>query len=214
MFTKVSKQPFGYLHSQGHRSVVYVDDCYLQGHSFEACQENVWVTIHLLQKLGFTIHPDKSILIPTQVLVILGFIVNSLDITVFLTPEKIEKILHRIRHILDAQYGTIRVVASCIGLLVSSFPGVQFGPLHYRNLEICKNKALYCAGGDFDAPIVLTVEAFSELSWWVDNAQTVSRPIKTPGIDLTVYSDASLEGWRATNLHSTVDGRWSDSDCL
>ena len=44
MFTKVLKQPFGYLRSQGHQSVVYIDDSYLQGHSFEACQENVWVT--------------------------------------------------------------------------------------------------------------------------------------------------------------------------
>ena len=54
--------------------------------------------------------------------------------------------------------------------------------------------ALYRAKGDFDAPIALTVKAFSELSSWLDNVQTVSRPIKTPGIDLTVYSDASLEG--------------------
>ena len=52
MFTKVLKQSFGYLHSQVHRSVVYVDDSYLQGHSFEACQETVWITVHLLQKLG------------------------------------------------------------------------------------------------------------------------------------------------------------------
>ena len=46
----------------------------------------------------------------------------------------------------------------------------------------------------------------------MDNVQTVSRPIKTPGIDLAVYSDSSLEGWEATNLHSTAGGRWSDSE--
>ena len=113
--------------------------------------------------------------------------------TISLTPEKIEKILHMIRHILDAEYITIRVGASCIGLLVSSFPGVQFGPLYYRNLEICKNRALYHAKGGFDAPIALTVKAFLEWSWWLDNVQTVSRSIKTPGIDLTVYSDTILE---------------------
>ena len=37
MSTKVLKQPFGYLNSQGHQSVVYVDDSHLQGHSFESC---------------------------------------------------------------------------------------------------------------------------------------------------------------------------------
>ena len=121
------------------------------------------------------------------ILVFLGFIVSSLDMTISLTPEKIEKILHMVRHILDVEYITIRVVASFIGLLVSFFPGVQFAQLYYWNLEICKNMELYHAKGDFDATIFLTVEAFSELSWWVDNVQAVSRPIKTPGIDLTVY---------------------------
>ena len=29
MFTKVLKQPFGFLRSQGHQSVVYADDSYL-----------------------------------------------------------------------------------------------------------------------------------------------------------------------------------------
>ena len=153
-----------------------------KSHSFEACQENVSVTVHLLQKLGFTIHPDKSILIPTQIIVFLGFVINSLDMTISLTLEKLGKILHMVRHILDAEYITIRAVASCIGLLVSSFPAVQFGPLYYRNLEICKNRALYRAKGNFDTSIVLTVKAFSELSWWLDNVQTVSRPIKTPSM--------------------------------
>ena len=167
----------------------------------------------MLQKLGFTIHPDKSILIPTQVIVFLGFVINSLDMTISLTPEKIRKILHMVRHILYAEYITSRAAASCIGLLVSSFPAVQFGPLYYRNLEICKNRALYHhAKGNFDTSIVLTVKAFSELSWWLDNVQTVSRPIKTPSIDLTVYSDASLEGWGGTDLYSTVGGRWSVSE--
>ena len=62
MFTKVLKQPFGLLRSQGHHGVVYDDDSFLQGQSFEACQEYVWVTAHFLKKLGFTIHPDKYIL--------------------------------------------------------------------------------------------------------------------------------------------------------
>ena len=93
MFTKIL-EPFGYLRGLGHQSVVFVDHSYLQGHSFEACQENVSVTVHLLQKLGFTIHPDKSILIPTQIIVFLGFVINSLDMTISLTLEKIGKILH------------------------------------------------------------------------------------------------------------------------
>ena len=56
--------------------------------------------------------------------------------TISFTPEKIEKILHL--HFLDAEFITISVVESCIGLLASSFPVVQFGPLYYWNVKICK----------------------------------------------------------------------------
>ena len=50
------------------------------------------------------------------------------------------------------------------------------------------------------------------MSWWLDNVQTVPTAIETPGFGLIIYSGASLEGWVATNLHSTVGGRWSDSE--
>ena len=66
--------------------------------------------------------------------------------TISLIPEKLEKILHMVRHILDSEYITITVVASCIGLL-SLFPGVQFEQLYYRNLEICnKQGTVSCQG--------------------------------------------------------------------
>ena len=80
MFTKVLKQPFGNLPSQGHQSVVFVDDSNLQGHSFEACQENVWATVHLLQKLESTI--QSPYLFPRKFSGFLGFIISSLDMTI------------------------------------------------------------------------------------------------------------------------------------
>ena len=48
IFTKILKVPFGYLRKHGHPSVVYIDDTYLQGDSFQLCQKNVWATEKLL----------------------------------------------------------------------------------------------------------------------------------------------------------------------
>ena len=160
-----------------------------------------------LKNWGLLFSRISTCLFPTQILTFPGFCYHFIRYDfIRLTPEKIEKILHKVRHFLDAEFITIRVVESCIGRLASSFPCVQFGPLYYRNVKICKSKALYRANCDFDAPIALTVKAFSELNWRLDNGQTVPMAIKTPGFGLTVYSDASLEGWVATNLHS-VGGR-------
>ena len=60
IFTKITKAPFSVLKMQGHTSVVYVDDSYLQGDTYESCLQNVNDTIIMLRSLGFTIHPENS----------------------------------------------------------------------------------------------------------------------------------------------------------
>ena len=47
VFTKISKVPFGHLRSLGHNSVVYVDDSYPQGETYQACLDNISDTIKL-----------------------------------------------------------------------------------------------------------------------------------------------------------------------
>ena len=36
----------------------------------------------------------------------------------------------------------IRTAAQLLGLMISSFPGVMYGPLHYRRLNMEKTRAL------------------------------------------------------------------------
>ena len=92
IFAKITKVPFSVLRMQGHTSVVFVGDSYLQGDSYESCLKNVNDTIIMLRSLGFTIHPEISVLKPTQNMIYLGFIINSKDMTLALTEEKKQKI--------------------------------------------------------------------------------------------------------------------------
>ena len=64
VFTKVLKAPFAYLRRQGHASVIYLDDGYLQTSTYEECCRNIQCTTSLLEALGFFIS-DKSVLTPT-----------------------------------------------------------------------------------------------------------------------------------------------------
>ena len=66
----------------GHTSVVYVDDSYLQGDSYESCLKNLNDTIIMFRSLGFTIHPEKSVLKSTQNLTL-----NSKDMTLTQTEK-------------------------------------------------------------------------------------------------------------------------------
>ena len=88
IFKKITKVPYSVLRKQGHTSVVYVDDSYLQGDSNGSCLNNVNDTIAMLESLGFNIHPEKSVLKSTQNLIYLDFIINSKDMTLKLKEEK------------------------------------------------------------------------------------------------------------------------------
>ena len=87
-FTKLMKPPFLFLRSEEHLSVIYVDDCYLQGDSFSKCAENVIRTIEIQHRLGFDIKIDKSEIIPKQQLTFLGVIIDSFCMTIALTNGK------------------------------------------------------------------------------------------------------------------------------
>ena len=83
LFTKI----MNVLRESGHLSVVLVDDSLLQGDTKEECSTNVSEPIDLLGRVGFSIYTDKSIIIPTQILEFLVFILESIDMTVSLSDE-------------------------------------------------------------------------------------------------------------------------------
>ena len=61
IFTKILKPVFGYLRKQGHLSVVFVDDSYLQADTEQECIKNINATVNILTMLGYTIYTLKKI---------------------------------------------------------------------------------------------------------------------------------------------------------
>ena len=92
IFKKILKSPFSLLRKLGHQSVAYVDDTFLIGPTFIECARNIDATIDLLQLLGFTIHPKKSVLKPTRSLQFLGYIISLEQMTLPITIRKKENI--------------------------------------------------------------------------------------------------------------------------
>ena len=129
IFTKITKVPFSVLRMQRHISVVYVDDSYLQGESYESYLKNVNDTIIILRSLGFTIHPEKSVSKPTQNLIYLSFIIISKDVTLKSAEDKKQKNYDLCTKPFEKPKPKIRFVAQVIGNIVASFPAVPSGPL-------------------------------------------------------------------------------------
>ena len=156
VFTKILKPVFASLRVQGYTPVVYVDDSLLYGLTYEECQTNVMVTLESLQDLGFVIHSTKSVLYPTHVIVFLGFIFNTVKMTLSLTDEKKDRIKKLASELLVANKCTIRMVARFIGNLTASFEAVPGGRLYYRHIELCKIQALKGCKGDYESPCTLS----------------------------------------------------------
>ena len=95
----------------GHLNSGYIDDSYLQGDTSTECHRNVINTIMQLTKLGFRIHPEKSVFIPSQKLTFLGFVLDSIAMTVMPTGEKVQRILSVCATLLKTQMPTIKQVA-------------------------------------------------------------------------------------------------------
>ena len=88
VFTKVLTPPFEHLRSKEHFSVKYIDNSLLLGETSEICFRNIRAVVALLWKLGFTIHPQKSVLVPTQQITFLGFVIDSAKMAATLTEER------------------------------------------------------------------------------------------------------------------------------
>ena len=108
-FTKLLKPVFSNLRSIGHLSVIFRDDSYLQGADFNLCVKNVKDTITLLDQVGLVKQPEKSVLYPTQKLVFLGFLLDSIKMIISLTGEnthkKLRKLVKSFYNLLNLQYG-------------------------------------------------------------------------------------------------------------
>ena len=93
VFTKILKPVYSHLRSIGHICMGHIDDSLLLvAYSLGSCRKNIYDTVNLFTLLGFTIHPVKSVLEPTQTIQFLGFVIDSVAMTVKLPPSKAAKV--------------------------------------------------------------------------------------------------------------------------
>ena len=144
-FTKLLKPVLAKLREEGHVSTSFLDDSLLLSDSEEESVQNVQATVQLFRSLGFIIHPDKSILEPTQQIQYVGVVNDSRDMSVPLTAERKCNLKDSCNKLLKARKLTVRDLAKVTGKVVGSFTAVKYGPLYYRHLE--ENKKSCTAGG-------------------------------------------------------------------
>ncbi len=209
-FTKILKIPLSHMRELGYTIAGYLDDQILMADTINESLEAGQYAAKLFEDLGFTINLEKSVLIPTQSIEHLGFIINSKTMRVTMTEHKSQKILDKISQCIQPQTLSIREVASLLGQLNATKPANPWAYLFTKNMEIDKNWALKTNKYDFEATMTLSENTKTDLQWWTRNLSTLSGPITQPKPSYVMFTDASLEGWGCHDPESGISsgGRW------
>ena len=208
-FTKLMKPVFAKLRQEGHNCLGYIDDSFIVGLDKFSCESAVQRMVQIIQELGFIIHPVKSVLSPVQRLTFLGFIFDSVNMTVELTPDKKEIIKKACTVILNLTKPSIQVVSELLGLMVAYNEGVELGPLHYRDLERDKIRGLKLSRGNYNAHMQISSGGVLDIEWWLNNVDTATKAVWRDVPSIVVTTDASKKGWGAVMMGQEAAGQWS-----
>lgn len=171
----------------------------------QQASSDVAKTEELLADLGFVIHPHKSVVVPMLEITFWGFVLMK----VMLPQPKVKEIKAVCSKLLSSDQHTIRYVATALRKTAADFPAVQYGKLHYKELEKDQIKALKSQHGHFDRPMVVPQFAKEDVAWWLYNVESQHRNIKIEKHSMTITSDASSMGWGASDGKFSTGGRWS-----
>ena len=213
IFTKVLKPIYAWFRYHGLRCSYYIDDSLNMNKNCDTCKNSTELMSDTLQSLGFVVNKKKSILIPTQRIVFFGFILDSVLFMVFLTDEKVAKIISCSSELLDKESVSIRAVASFIGLVINAFYAVLEAPMHYRSLERDKVSGLGI-DKNFDRKIILSQDSLDELLWCLNSVRKKNgKHIRPPLVQFRCCCDASFLGWGCfdEDQNKYANGRWDSS---
>jgi hypothetical protein len=133
----------------------------------EGLLADVKMASDLLQRLGFLINWEKSLPTPTQLMEVLGIILNSLSLAFMLPSAKREKTHKLCVQALNNNRIKLRDLAKVMGNFSWAIPVSPFAQTHYRKVQSELIWMLGRNGGDFEKYLVLSEEAKADLCWWI-----------------------------------------------
>lgn len=214
LFTKLLNPVFTFFRKKGWSCFQYIDDSIILDTSEQNCALITRQISNQLERLGFFIHAKKSQMIRTTKITFLGFDINSCTMQVSPTPDKKEKIKKVALQALTKTTLSIREVAGFVGLAGSYSVASDFGANHNKQIELDKNRALARSKGNYDSMMTLSNLARKDLFWWYTKAEQLSRDFSQTKWDLSISTDASLQGWGAVSLLGNTNGRWTAEEKL
>ena len=208
LFTLLFKPIIAFCNKRAIRLVLYLDDSLIINSDKKLIKNDMSMFIQLLLNLGFKFNWEKSFLVPVQQLQFLGLILNSAEMTVSVSPEKLAQIQQKCAILIKTRVCSKRDLASIIGSMVATKRAIAPAPLHYRGLQ----RVLNDCKEDWDSQVHLEENAVLDLKWWINpNFRHTKSSIVIQEPSVILYTDASEQGWGAHCGENQTRGVWSPS---
>ena len=207
VFTRVMAPVSAILHSMGIRMRRYLDDCLVQSASRESLVQDLQTVLHLCHELGIVVNPQKSNLVPSQVVQYLRVIIDAQSFRASPSPECISRLLSTAGEFQSSASPAASLWLSLLGILSSLAHLVPGGRLRMRSLQLCLHWSWDHL--DLQAPVSVTQECFRDLQWWLHLPRLSSGvSLCQVSSDLHFWSDASDVGWGAHLDRQVASGLW------
>ena len=207
VFTRILRPVVAKLRSEGVRTVIYLDDLLLIHQKKKTLMEIFYYVQKLLSSLGFVVKCEKCSPAPTRQLIFLGVVLDTIQMSLALPGEQIDRIQTVCQQMLETGSTTLGELASLLGCMShAARRGLWEAPLRYRALQRQQASLLHRVGWRPKTPISLNPPSLEDLAWWLSPTlhSHNRQDITPPPFDLTVRTDASLRGWGATCRGSTT----------
>ena len=134
--TKVIKPVVAFLRiTCGILIAIYMDDILLQGSSPTQVYLHAQVTALLFMVLGWSLNWKKSDFIPKQQTVHLGFVLDSVTMTVSCPSDKIVRLQSMCKNVMRTGIVTVHDAERILGTMESVRPVTPLCALHYRAFQ-------------------------------------------------------------------------------
>ena len=212
IFTKVIRVILTFLRSQHIRIAAWIDDFLLASSSKQLCKDHTFLTMRTFKELGFLPNIEKSQLIPSQKILHLGLIWDSLEYTVAVPKDKILAVKRKCITALSYKV-TLRYLSSILGSIEFFKWGYPHAALHYRKLQRFINFCL-AKGFSYNFFVNASSKARIDLVWWSKIGDSLPpRSLHPFNASKEVTCDASNTGWGCwSSDNKEAFGFWSPSE--
>ena len=191
------------------RCINYLDDFIVIAKDKDSC-ESAQQNLHIvLTRLGFKI-ATKKVSPPAQVLTYLGIVINTMEMTLSLGEDKLERVISCVTALKNKKWCARKLLEQTAGLLAHCATVVRGGRTYTRRIyDLLRDAGPQCKR------IVLSELAMLDLKWWatfISSFNGKARMFDKSCEVVTLTTDASSSGFGGHSVYDYYWGFWGDHD--